>query len=510
MQRRYILPLLLAACSSPRLPNPNGAAHDQTGWAVAIDGTWAIASAPRNDSLSPNAGKALIYHRSGGSWPLHTTIASESPVTNADFGWAVDISGERVIVGAFGDVTNNFITGAAYVFERAGDVWSQAARLVVDTIGESGFGTSVAISGDYAVVGAPYPPPPTFAGPGVAWVYHRNPGNGQWNLDALLEAGDAIDFIEFGSSVSIDGDVIVVGAKKGVAANTVAGAAYVFRRQGSNWNEEAKLVASDPAYHDFFGSAVSVSGDRIVVGAREDDATGDAAGAAYVFVRNATSGVWSETQKLTAEDGSEGDNFGYAVSIDGARILIGAWLADGSSNTTGAAYQFRIAGNSWEQARKLVHGNGAYGDGYGASVSISGDCGIVGAVNQDSGDLANVGAAYVYCNLPGQIPPRFELDIICCVEVPDPLGPVVVTTRIANTGDSRLLGRRWIEAVDPGGNTQVVVGAEAFTMAEGEERSERHVFRLPALTPGVPYVLRLRWQDASGIRTVYAETALRR
>ncbi len=292
--------------------------------------------------------------------------------------------------------------------------------------------------------------------------------------------------------------------RRGVVGNTIGGAAYVFRRQGSTWKEEAKLVASDPAYHDFFGSAVAISGNRIVVGAKEEDAKGDAAGAAYVFVGDTTSGEWTESQKLTADDGDDGHNFGYSVSIDDGRILIGVWLADGSVNTTGAAYHFRTEGNAWAQERKLMLSNGEYGDGYGNSVSISGPCGIVGAVNRDINDVEKVGAAYRYCNLPGPIPAEVELDIICCFQPPDPAGPVIVTTRIVNAGEGRVIGRRWIESVAPDGTAEVVVGPEAITLGAGEAREERHVFRRPGGAGAALPVLRLRWEDSNGIRTVQA------
>lgn len=498
-----LLATAAAACAPYQFHNPDPHAFDQFGWAVAVDGDWAIVSVPKNDSLNSNGGIARIYQRDGTTWPLRATIAPSTPSHEAQFGWSVDIEGDRAIVGAFLDASIGFISGAAYIFERSGNEWTETGKLFVDTISESGYAKSVAISGDYAVVGAPFAPPPTFAGPGVAWVYRRNAG-GQWLFSRLLSASDAVDFIEFGTSVDIDGDVIVVGAEQGVAANTVAGAAYVFRRQGNNWNEEAKLTASDPAYHDRFGAAVSVSGNRIVVGAPEDDGEADGAGAAYVFLRNATTGDWAETQKLTADDATAGDNFGYSVSVDDGRVLVGAWLANGSANTTGAAYLFRTAGASWELARKLQLSSGEYGDGYGASVSISGSCGVVGAVNRDAGDLEKAGGAYYYCGLPGPTLPTLEIDIICCVDIPDPLGPVVTTTRLVNYGEVRIVGRRWIEAVGRDGRVQVVAAPESIVLGGGETVEQRHVL---GIRRADVVALRVRFDTRDGVHG--AEAAIR-
>jgi hypothetical protein len=316
-----------------------------------------------------------------------------------------------------------------------------------------------------------------------------------------------VDFIEFGTSVDIDGDVIVIGARRGVTAATVAGAAYVFRRQGNNWNEEAKLVAFDPAYHDFFGSSVAVRGDVIVVGSEDDDPNGDESGSAYVFRRDAATGEWELRQKLFPDDGEGGDNFGRSVAVDGPRILVGAWLADGDTSTTGAAYLYRASPTDWQLGDKLFRPVGEYGDGYGFSVELSDDCGIIGAVNDDVGGIQDMGAAFIYCDLPGAVPPDFTLDIICCVEVPDPLGPVVITTRIENSGETTRIGRRWIEWLDADGTSTVVAGPGTVTVAPAEPREERHVLPRNGRTGGR---LVLYWQDEHGIRSTATDVRVDR
>jgi hypothetical protein len=500
-RHRSIAPLLLGcatACNpSPQLSNPGGMAFDAAGFSVSIDGDFAIVGVPRSDTVDSNGGKALMYVRSGNSWSLDQTIVASTPSHNANLGWSVDIAGDRAIAGAFTDASLNAITGAAYIFERQSGIWTETAIVFGDTLVEDGFGITVAIDGDHAVIGAPNAPPPTFTGPGTAWVYRRNPA-GVWILQAQLGASDSVDFIEFGTSVDIDGDVIVVGARRGVTAATVAGAAYVFRRQGNNWTEEAKLVAFDPEYHDFFGSSVAVRGDVIVVGSEDDDPNGDESGSAYVFRRDAGTGEWGLQQKLVPLDGEAGDNFGRSVAVDGPRILIGAWLADGDTSTTGATWLYRASPTDWQLGDKLFWPAGEYGDGYGFSVALSDDCGIIGAVNDDVGGQQDMGAAFIYCDLPGAVPPGFTLDIICCVEVPDPLGPVVVTTRIENSGGTSRIGRRWIEWTDADGMSTVVAGPDALTVTSAEPREERHVLPGNVRTGGR---LVLYWQDENGIRS---------
>lgn len=489
---------LLTSCTSSVFSNPSGAANDSTGFSVGISGDTAIVGV--RGSGTNNAGKALVYQRSGTAWALQATLTSSTPSNEAAFGWSVGVSGDRAIVGALTDASLGYVSGAAYIFERNGGTWTQVARLVGDSAPETGLGQSVAISGDYAVVGAPLPPATTFTGPGHAFVYRRDQVS-SWVLDATLSASDAVDFIEFGSSVSADGDKIVVGAKRGVVGGVVGGAAYVFRQSSGVWSQEAKLSASDAAYHDFFGTSVAVSADRILVGAKEDDDKGDGSGAAYVFERDVEQNLWLEVQKLTAPNGTEGDNFGLSVGLSGQRAIVGAWLADGAASTTGAAYVFRAAGSAFDPIDPIFRPDGVYGDGFGFSVAISGDCAVVGAVNDDVGGELNVGSASYYCGLPGAVTAKVVVDIICCVQVPDPAGPVIVTTRIVNSGATKAIGRRWVEAVGPDGASTVVIGPEALVIAGGTSASERLPFRPPSSLLGQRLELRLRWQDAGGVRT---------
>ena len=498
----------LAACApSPQLSNPGGAAFDQAGFAVAIEGDRVIVGVPKSDSLDSNGGKALIYERSGSAWPLRATIASSTPTFGAQFGWSVDIAGDRAAVGAFGDATVGWITGAAYVFEGSGTVWAQVARVHGDST-ESGFAKAIAISGDWLVVGAPFAPPPLFTGPGLAFVYRRN-NAGQWVRDTTLVASDAIDFIEFGSAVDIDGDVIVVGAEKGVKNGTViGGAVYVFRRNGGAWLEEAKLTASDAAYHDRFGASVSVSGDAIIVGAKQQDTKGDGAGAAYAFRR--FGGFWTQVQKLTANDGGPGNEFGYAVSVDQPRALIGAWLADGDTGTTGATFLYTGSPGAWSFNQKRFLPTGVYGDGYGASVSVSGDCAVVGAPNRDVGGLDKMGAAFVYCGLPALTVSDIEIDIICCVEIPDPVGPVILSSRIVNGTDRSRIGTRRVVRARRDGGVEDLVAPLSLVLAPGDTIDERHTLRTRSDAEASQREIWLLWEDPEGTRTARLRGALPR
>jgi hypothetical protein len=214
---------------------------------------------------------------------------------------------------------------------------------------------------------------------------------------AKLTASDGAAVDQFGNSVSVSGDTVVVGADwDDVGVNTNQGSAYVFVRSGSTWTQQAKLTASDGAANDYFGYSVSVSGDTVVVGAYWDAVDANVnQGSAYVFVRTGT--TWSQQAKLTASDGAANDYFGYSVSVSGDAVVVGAyWDAVGANVNQGSAYVFVRTGTTWSQQAKLTASDGAAGDQFGISVSVSGDTVVVGA-NFDKVAANNQGSAYVYC-----------------------------------------------------------------------------------------------------------------
>jgi hypothetical protein len=328
-----------------------------------------------------------------------------------ELGYSVAISGDYAVAGARrGDSTAVNNCGAAYVFERnygGNDNWGQAAKLVPsDPEYFAYFGHSVAIDGDYVVVGA-NSKDGVLADTGAAYVFDRNyPSAGAWGQVAKLTASDPAAGDEFGISVAISGDYVVVGAyydDGGVGISQ--GSAYVFyRNQGAPdaWGEVVKLTPLDAGIGDQFGISVAISGDNVIVGAHyEDGAAGTDYGAAYVFNRNYPSAdSWGEVAKLTA--GSDVENaayFGVSVAISGDFALVGARGEDGSGGTNrGAAYLFeRNYGgpDSWGEVAKLTASNAEDGDEFGYSVAISGDYAIVGAHYED-GEGTSRGAAYVY------------------------------------------------------------------------------------------------------------------
>ena len=260
----------------------------------------------------------------------------------------------------------------------------------------SRFGESVAVDGDTLVVGAYQHDVDGKSNAGAAYVFTRNPISGEWSEVANLTASDPAANDEFGYSVAVDGDTIVVGARQDVTRN---GAAYVFTKVSGVWSQKAKLTASDGAANDEFGFSVAVHGDTIVVGAHQDDDNGDISGSAYVFTKSGN--VWAtatETAKLIASDGEEGDRLGRSVAAHGTTVVVGANLDDDNGMNSGAAYVFTEPANGWANidnttAAKLTAAAADGGDQFGSSIAVDGNTVVVGARKNN--------AAYVFVFIPG-------------------------------------------------------------------------------------------------------------
>jgi len=327
-------------------------------------------------------------------------ITASDAVASDQFGTSVSISGDTAIVGAPGDDDAGAQSGSAYIFVRSGATWTQEAKLTAsDAAADDVFGWSVSISGDTAIVSAIFDDDGGSSS-GSAYVFVK-PGGG-WvdsTQTAKLTASDAAANDRFGESVSISGDTIIVGAVQDDDGGSESGSAYVFVKPGGGWadsTQTAKLTASDAAAGDSFGQSVSISGDTAIVGAF---GVGPFTGSAYVFVK--PGGGWADstqTAKLTASDAAPSDSFSQSVSISGDTAIVGAQGDDDGGSASGSAYLFVKPGGGWvdsTQTAKLTASDAAVLDQFGTSVSISGDTAIVGAGDDDDGGSES-GSAYVF------------------------------------------------------------------------------------------------------------------
>ena len=361
------------------------------------------------------------------------------------FSTAIAFDGDTLVVGApfedsnatgvNGDQANNSASaaGAVYVFVRTNGVWAQQAYLKASNTGAGdNFGSSVALNGDTLVVGAPEEASNAVgvnndqtnnsaSGSGAVYVFTRS--GTTWSQQAYLKASNTGAGDQFGHSVAIDGDTLVVGATE-EASNAIgingdetnnsasgSGAVYVFTRSGTTWSQEAYLKASNTEAGDNFGRSVALSSDTVVVGASLEDSnaigvngsqadnSASGSGAVYVFTRSGT--TWTQQAYLKASNTETGDNFGSSVALSSDAVAVGAFNEDSnatgvngdqtnnSASGSGAVYVFTRTNGVWSQQAYLKASNTESSDQFGHSVAASGEQVAVGA-NTEGGALTGV------------------------------------------------------------------------------------------------------------------------
>jgi RHS repeat-associated protein len=369
--------------------DPDGPGSDEYAWdTTAIpEGDYYVSAVIDDGIFDPiedhSAGVVTIVHGLLDEVKITGTDAAE----NDYFGHSVSISGEYAVVGAYRDDDQGTDSGSAYVLQRAGTNWIEQAKLTAsDGSAHDYFGCSVSMTGDYAAVGA-YNDDDGGDSSGCAYIFKRD--GTSWTEQAKLTASDAAAYDYFGSCVSISGDCAIVGAYN----DDDSGSAYVFERDGTDWIEQAKLTASDAAASDYFGWSVAISEDYAIVGAYGDDDGGSSSGSAYVFEREGTD--WTEQAKLVCSDGHYNDYFGYSVSISGGYAIVGAYRDDDAESDSGSAYLFKREGTDWTEDEKLTASDPEESAYFGRSVAITWGGAIVGAYHKDEAG-SDSGAAYIY------------------------------------------------------------------------------------------------------------------
>ena len=430
-------------------------AGDEFGFSVSISGSTIVVGAVNEDvnragiNTFNEPGAAYVFDKDQGgvnNWGQVKKIVASDRLPSDKFGCSVSISGNTIVIGAYGQdydaAGTNLVgnTGAAYVFSKdAGGTnnWGQIKKILADVReGDDRFGWSVAISGNNIVVGSFLKREAAYGfspGPGVAYVYNKDQGGtDNWGLLKKIISSDRAQSDQFGWSVAINGNTIVVGAvgedenAVGGATLFAAGSVYVFSKDEGgtdNWGQTKKIVPSDRASEDYFGWSVAVSGSGsdIISGAYledEDDAglnTLSAAGAAYIFNLNqGGTANWGQVIKLVPKSLLGNVNYGFSVSIDGDYAVVGAYGEDkdvaglNSRLNAGAVYVLKKQAGVWTEVKKLVASDRAVDDYFGINVAISGNTIIVGAHLEDENaaggsTVSNAGSAYVFSKDAGGV-----------------------------------------------------------------------------------------------------------
>lgn len=387
------------------LYDPEAVSYDNYGTSVSISGDRAVIGIPGNDELGADCGAANVIEFVSGLWTPVATLWPSDGAADDRFGCSVAVDGNIAVIGAYLDDDRGDNSGSAYVFERIGSEWVEVAKLAAED-GSAGdlFGFSVSVSGSTVIVGAIYDDD---AGTNAGAVYLFDRVGGTWIQTLKFTASDRMDGAWFGAAVTIADDVIVVGATNGTGKVIASGSAYVFERIGYAWNEVSTLSAADGASLDCFGCSVASDGASIIlVGAGGNDERGYDAGAVYVF--EVVEGQWQQTTKLTASDGADLDGFGTSCTVEGGVAIVGAWQADAPATDSGAAYVFELVDGAWAQSAVVTAADGAADDRFGCAVALSGRVAVIGALGDDVNEITNAGSATMF-DIPCSQALRLEL-----------------------------------------------------------------------------------------------------
>ncbi len=370
---------------------------DAFGYAVDISGNTLIVGAPDKDN-----GQAYIFVRQGDTWIQQAQIKAPQPNPGGWFGGAVCIDGDTAVVGArtVFNHTHGFAggSGVVYIYEREGKNFLLKQKLRPKNLKNAErFGFAVDLSEDTLVVGAPF----WGGGPGIGTVYAYVRGEQGFQLQRMFFSDGGGD--RFGWSVAIDRDTIVVGAPFMDMFVREDGIAAIYVREGKYWEREARIWATDGSGAEHFGWSVAISKNRVIIGS--PNTRGDTPGAAYIFRRNEDE--WTQELRLNASNKEIGAHFGFAVDIDINRVVVGAPFEHSVGEDAGAVYSYLREGNTWtEKARfvpkRVVPGELHKiwdGDAYGSAVAIArkGPYAVVGAPGDNLHRFPNPsGAMYVY------------------------------------------------------------------------------------------------------------------
>ncbi|MBN1327022.1 MAG: FG-GAP repeat protein [Candidatus Cloacimonetes bacterium] len=368
----------------------DNAMYDYFGSSVSISGNWIATGSTGNDEAGNGSGAVYFYQNSAGNWLERDKVIASDTTVSDEFGYAVAIDGDYALLTAWKDDDNGPNSGSAYIFKRDGLIWNEQDKITPSNAGTSDmFGNSASLDGDYAVVGAAYYDDDDLDC-GSAWVFYRT--GTQWDqIDILLSDVRTPDDL-FGYQVAIDGTTIAVGCPGDDDNGIDSGSVFSFQNTDNDFSLAGKVFASDGFAYRYFGSVIAMDADWLAVGVPLDNDNGEEAGAVYIY--HWTGSEWSEESKFSGSDTEDGDQFGSSIAIQGQDIMIGAWHEDTAANNAGAVYYYRYDGRSWQE-QKLVAFDATAHAHFGFSVSFDGNLAAVGAPGcYDNGSQS--GAVYLF------------------------------------------------------------------------------------------------------------------
>ncbi|MBK9983727.1 MAG: FG-GAP repeat protein, partial [Saprospiraceae bacterium] len=368
-----------------------GVAGDFFGNSVSISGDFAIVGSPNDDETNNNQGSATIYHFNQGHWTWMQKITDPTGFMDDNFGISVSLSGNFAIVGAYNDDGPFNNQGSVSVFQYNGISWDWLEKITdPDGAASDHFGFSVSMSGDNFIAGSYLDDSSPGGDQGSACVFHFDGTNWVFVVkltDPLSGLADG-----FGSSVSLAGNNIIVGSPYDDAgANTDQGSASIYQYDGNAWVYMQKVIDSDGASSDYFGSSVTISNIYAAIGSPGDKVgNNEDQGSATVFRYNGSS--WVSMQKKTSITGLANDGFGISLSISGDFMLVGSGRDDiGVNVDQGSISMYQRLGNGWQLVQFITEPGGNASDFFGSACAL--DISTRRFLSGASGYIGNTGKA---------------------------------------------------------------------------------------------------------------------
>ncbi len=329
-------------------------------------------------------GAAYVFRKNGTDWVEEAKLIPSDPVLQGYFAYSLSAYNNYILIGAPSDDENGTQSGAAYIFKKEGDIWVEQTKLLPsDGYMNDNAGGSVSLFGDYAIIGSPVDEINNQISSGSAYIFKRVGDN--WVEETKLVPSDPTYGATFGLTVSLYNNYVVIGSPKSEHNNIKPGAAYIFRKIGDDWVEEAKLVPSDASDLDDFGSSVTASENTVLVSASKGGEGVYERGSAYLFRKIGDD--WEEEVELTPYDETADDMFSISSSFSGDLVAVGII----NSTIAGSVHLFQKQGVEWTEKLKIIPSNYMEYDRFGRNVFLTENYAVMGASHSEVG-----GRVYVY------------------------------------------------------------------------------------------------------------------
>ena len=361
------------------------------GGKVSCFNNYIVSTNPNEDNGANNSGAIYVHYFTGSSWVQQAKLSASDPASNAYLGSDVAIYGNYIVVGDYQKDEVGIDSGAAYIYKKTTTGWEYSQKLMPSVLRQfSQFGYSVALNDKFLIVAArghdSYK--------GRIFVYELQ--NGIWILSQNFSSIAANDGDYFGESIALFETTLVVGATSSHTEIVSGGAAFIFEHNGSSWSQTNKLIASDGSLGDFFGAAVDIFQDKIIVGAHGNDQYATNSGSVYIFEKSGSSWIAQTRIERSSTYAQANSFYGSSVAIRGEYALIGAFGSYANIQYPGEAYLYKKVGSSWTLVKRITSSSIGVNAGFGKDVALCSTHALISAPHDTNSSSTISGSVFIY------------------------------------------------------------------------------------------------------------------